>query len=79
MHAGSVPFLKQTGIVVGGWLMAWVRSHRRRQHLANGSSDDRHKLPCGPTAEYFATHQLPFAAAYAAEVTGRCGVDPRPG
>ena len=35
----------------------------------NGSNDDFYKAKLA-TAEYFATHQLPFAAAYAAEVTG---------
>ena len=39
------------------------------KHLAEGSSDDFYKAKLA-TAEYFATHQLPFAAAYAAEVTG---------
>ena len=39
------------------------------KHLAEGSSDDFYKAKLA-TAEYFATHQMPFAAAYAAEVTG---------
>ena len=68
VHAGSVPFLKQTGIVVGGWLMAKSAAIAAK-HLAEGSSDDFYKAKLA-TAEYFATHQLPFAAAYAAEVTG---------
>ena len=68
VHAGSVPFLKQTGIVVGGWLMA-KSAAIAAQRLAEGSSDDFYKAKLA-TAEYFATHQLPFAAAYAAEVTG---------
>ena len=68
VHAGSVPFLKLTGIVVGGWLMA-KSAALAAQHLAAGSSDDFYKAKLA-TAEYFATHQLPFAAAYAAEVTG---------
>ncbi|MCK6389741.1 MAG: acyl-CoA dehydrogenase C-terminal domain-containing protein [Azonexus sp.] len=68
VHAGSVPFLKLTGIVVGGWLMA--KSARiAAQRLAEGS-DDRFYTAKLATASYFATHQLPFAAAYAAEVTG---------
>src|SRR5574343_404503 len=68
VHAGSVPFLKQTGIVVGGWLMAKSAAIAAK-HLAEGSTDDFYKAKLA-TAEYFATHQLPFAAAYAAEVTG---------
>jgi alkylation response protein AidB-like acyl-CoA dehydrogenase len=66
--AGAVPFLKLTGIVVGGWLMA--RSAALAiQHLDAGSSDDYYAAKLA-TASYFAAHQLPFAAAYAAEITG---------
>ncbi|MCE1241311.1 MAG: acyl-CoA dehydrogenase C-terminal domain-containing protein [Azonexaceae bacterium] len=68
VHAGSVPFLKLTGIVVGGWLMA--RSALiAAQRIAAGDSDPFYRAKLA-TAEYFATHQLPFAAAYAAETTG---------
>ncbi len=68
VHAGSVPFLKLTGIVVGGWLMA-KSAALATKHLAAGSNDDFYKAKQA-TAEFFATHQLPFAAAYSAEVTG---------
>jgi len=68
VHAGSVPFLKQTGIVVGGWLMAKSAAIASAK-LAAGSTDDFYKAKLA-TASYFAAHQLPFAAAYAAEVTG---------
>ncbi|MDP3440041.1 MAG: acyl-CoA dehydrogenase, partial [Azonexus sp.] len=68
VHAGSVPFLKQTGIVVGGWLMA-KSAAIAVQHIAEGSNDDFYKAKLA-TANYFAAHQLPFAAAYAAEITG---------
>ncbi len=68
VHAGSVPFLKLTGIVVGGWLMAKSAAVAARR-LAEGSGDTFYTAKLA-TAEYFATHQLPFAAAYAAEVTG---------
>ena len=68
VHAGSVPFLRLTGIVVGGWLMA-KSAALAAKHLAAGSNDDFYKAKQA-TAEFFATHQLPFAAAYAAEVTG---------
>jgi alkylation response protein AidB-like acyl-CoA dehydrogenase len=68
VHAGSVPFLKLTGIVVGGWLMAKSAAIAAK-HLAEGSSDDFYKAKLA-TAGYFAAHQLPFAAAYAAEITG---------
>lgn len=68
VHAGSVPFLKMTGIVVGGWLMA-KSAAVAAQRIAEGSSDGYFKAKLA-TAEYFAAHQLPFAAAYAAEVIG---------
>ena len=65
--AGAVPFLMLTGIVTGAWLMARSALIAAR-HLANGSSD-----PFYPTkiisAQYFASHQLPFASAYAQEIT----------
>ncbi len=68
VHAGSVPFLKLTGIVVGGWLMA-KSAAIAAQHLADGSTDNFYQAKLA-TANYFAAHQLPFAAAYAAEVVG---------
>ena len=68
VHAGSVPFLKLTGIVVGGWLMA-KSAAVAAQRLAEGSSDGYYNGKLA-TANYFAAHQLPFAAAYSAEVTG---------
>ncbi len=68
VHAGSVPFLRLTGIVAGGWLMAKSAAIAARR-LAEGSGDGYYTAKLA-TAEYFATHQLPFAAAYAAEVTG---------
>ena len=68
VHAGSVPFLKLTGIVVGGWLMAKSAAIAAKR-LDEGSGDTFYNAKLA-TARYFATHQLPFAAAYAAEVTG---------
>ncbi|MPN56786.1 hypothetical protein SDC9_204478 [bioreactor metagenome] len=68
MHAGSVPFLKLTGIVAGGWLMA-KSAGIAAARIATGDSDPFYRAKLA-TAEYFATHQLPFAAAYAAEVMG---------
>jgi 3-(methylthio)propanoyl-CoA dehydrogenase len=66
VHAGSVPFLKLTGIVAGGWLMAKSAAIAVKQ-IAAGSTDDFYKAKLA-TAGYFAAHQLPFATAYAAEV-----------
>jgi len=68
VHAGSVPFLKLTGIVVGGWLMG-KSAQIAAQRIAEGSSDGYYTAKLA-TANYFAAHQLPFAAAYAAEVVG---------
>ncbi len=68
VHAGSVPFLKLTGIVAGGWLMA-KSAGVAAARIAAGDSDPFYRAKLA-TAEYFATHQLPFAAAYAAEVMG---------
>jgi hypothetical protein len=68
VHAGSVPFLKLTGIVVGGWLMA-KSAGIAAKHIAEGSDDVFYQAKLA-TANYFAAHQLPFAAAYAAEITG---------
>jgi alkylation response protein AidB-like acyl-CoA dehydrogenase len=68
VHAGSVPFLRLTGIVAGGWLMA-KSAAIAVQRLAEGSTDDFYRAKLA-TAGYFAAHQLPFAAAYAAEMTG---------
>ncbi|HXE38603.1 MAG TPA: acyl-CoA dehydrogenase, partial [Azonexus sp.] len=68
VHAGSVPFLKLTGIVVGGWLMAKSAAIAVK-HIAAGTTDDFYKAKLA-TASYFAAHQLPFATAYAAEITG---------
>ena len=66
--AGAVPFLKLAGIVTSGWLMA-KSAAIAIQHIATGSGDDFYSAKLA-TATYFATHQLPFAAAYAAEITG---------
>jgi acyl-CoA dehydrogenase len=65
--AGAVPFLKLTGIVVGGWLMA-KSGAIAAQRIAEGSTDSffRAKLA---TATYFADHQLPQAAGLAAAIT----------
>jgi alkylation response protein AidB-like acyl-CoA dehydrogenase len=66
--AGAVPFLKLTGIVVGGWLMAKSAAIAVK-HIAAGTTDDFYTAKLA-TATYFAAHQLPFAAAYSAEITG---------
>jgi len=67
VHAGSVPFLKLTGIVVGGWLMAKSAAIAAKR-LAEGSTDDFYKAKLA-TATYFADHQLPQAGGLAAAIT----------
>ena len=65
--AGAVPYLFLTGIVTGGWLMARAALIAQAQ-IDAGSTDDFYKAKLA-TAHYFAAHQLPKVAAYAAEVT----------
>jgi alkylation response protein AidB-like acyl-CoA dehydrogenase len=66
--AGAVPFLMMTGIVVGAWLMLKSAAIAARQ-VAAGTTDDFYSAKIA-TARYFAAHQIPFAIAHAAEVTG---------
>jgi alkylation response protein AidB-like acyl-CoA dehydrogenase len=60
--AGAVPFLKLTGTVIGGWLMARAALvARERLAVDDGAADlYRSKLI---TARYFAEHVLPEASA----------------
>ncbi|WP_374502804.1 acyl-CoA dehydrogenase [Zoogloea sp.] len=60
-HAGSVPFLKLTGIVVGGWLMA--RSAQIAAGRLNEADGDFYKAKMA-TAAYFAKHVMPEANSY---------------
>ncbi|MDD2667503.1 acyl-CoA dehydrogenase C-terminal domain-containing protein [Zoogloea sp.] len=59
--AGSVPFLKLTGIVVGGWLMA--RSAQIAAGRVDEADGDFYKAKL-VTARYFAQHVIPEANAY---------------
>ncbi|WP_153161942.1 acyl-CoA dehydrogenase C-terminal domain-containing protein [Zoogloea sp. 1C4] len=60
-HAGSVPFLKLTGIVVGGWLMA--RSAAIAATRLDATDGDFYKAKLA-TAAYFAQHVIPEANSY---------------
>ena len=60
-HAGSVPFLKLTGIVVGGWLMA--RSAAIAATRLDAADGDFYKAKLA-TAAYFAQHVIPEANSY---------------
>lgn len=66
VHAGSVPFLKLTGIVVGGWLMG-KSAALAVKHLADGSTDNFYQAKLA-TATYFAQHQLPQAGGLTAAI-----------
>ncbi|WP_079435409.1 acyl-CoA dehydrogenase C-terminal domain-containing protein [Zoogloea sp. LCSB751] len=59
--AGSVPFLKLAGIVVGGWLMA--RSAQIAATRLDAADGDFYKAKLA-TAAYFAQHVIPEANSY---------------
>ena len=65
--AGSVPFLKLTGIVVGGWLMA--RSAQIAAGRVNDADGDFYKAKL-ITASYFAQHVIPEANSYRDAIVG---------
>ena len=65
--AGSVPFLKLTGIVVGGWLMA--RSAAIAVERLDAADGDFYKAKIG-TATYFAQHVIPEANSYRDAIVG---------
>ncbi|MDR1461955.1 MAG: acyl-CoA dehydrogenase C-terminal domain-containing protein [Azoarcus sp.] len=67
VHAGSVPYLKLTGIVVGGWLLA-KSAQIAQAKLDAGASDGYYKAKLA-TARYFARHWLVQASGLAAEIT----------
>ena len=66
--AGAVPYLRLTGIVVGGWLMAKSAAIAVKR-LEGGSEDGFYKAKLA-TATYFADHQLPQAIALSTAITG---------
>ncbi|MDR0716369.1 MAG: acyl-CoA dehydrogenase, partial [Azoarcus sp.] len=67
VHAGSVPYLKLTGIVVGGWLLA-KSAQIAQAKLDAGATDGYYKAKLA-TARYFARHWLVQADGLAAEIT----------
>ncbi|MDR1229728.1 MAG: acyl-CoA dehydrogenase C-terminal domain-containing protein [Azoarcus sp.] len=67
VHAGSVPYLKLTGIVVGGWLLA-KSAQIAQARLGAGATDGYYKAKLA-TARYFAQHWLVQAGGLAAEIT----------
>ncbi len=71
--AGAVPFLKLTGTVVGGWLMAESALAAQRQ-LARGQGDARFAEAKLRTARFYTEHILPLAPAMLPAVTGGASV-----
>jgi 3-(methylthio)propanoyl-CoA dehydrogenase len=63
-----VPYLKLTGIIAGGWMMAQAAQVAQRQ-LAAGSSDDFYRAKLA-TARYFAAHVLPQAGGLKDAIVG---------
>jgi butyryl-CoA dehydrogenase len=74
VFAGSVPYLKLAGVVLGGWQMARAALIAERK-LQAGEGDARFYQAKIATARFFADHVLSQAASYrAAIVEGSAGV-----
>ncbi|MDB5774408.1 MAG: aidB [Herbaspirillum sp.] len=63
VFAGSVPYLKLAGIVLGGWQMGRAALAAQRQLQAGGGDRDFYEAKIG-TARFFADHFLTQAEAY---------------
>jgi len=63
VFAGSVPYLKLAGIVLGGWQMGRAALAAQRQLRAGGGDQDFYGAKIG-TARFFADHFLTQAEAY---------------
>jgi alkylation response protein AidB-like acyl-CoA dehydrogenase len=71
--AGATPFLKLTGAVAGGWLLAESAIAAGRR-LAEGRGDDAFAEAKLRTARFYAEHVLPMAPAMLPAVTGGANV-----
>jgi butyryl-CoA dehydrogenase len=69
VFAGSVPYLKMAGIVLGGWQMARAALIAQRK-LDSGEGDARFYQAKIATARFFADHLLSQAAGYRAAIVG---------
>jgi alkylation response protein AidB-like acyl-CoA dehydrogenase len=67
--AGSVPFLRLSGIVTAGWLMARAAAAAARR-IAAGDGDPQFLRAKIATARFFAEHQLPLAPALLPAIRG---------
>jgi Acyl-CoA dehydrogenases len=70
--AGAVPYLKLTGIVVGGWHMAHA-ARIARDLLSAGEGNTAFLHAKIATARFYAEHVLPEAAAARDEITTGAG------
>jgi hypothetical protein len=74
VFAGSVPYLKLAGVVLGGWQMARAAAVAA-QKLAEGSGDASFYKAKIATARFFAEHILVQAGAYRTSILeGSSGV-----
>jgi len=74
VFAGSVPYLKLAGIVVGGWQMARAALIAEQKRKA-GSGDTKFYAAKVSTARFYAEHILPQAGAYRTSIVeGSTGV-----
>ncbi|MEM5382398.1 acyl-CoA dehydrogenase [Paraburkholderia phymatum] len=71
VFAGSVPYLKLAGIVLGGWQMARAMLVARQKH-ADDPSFYGAKIA---TAQFYAEHVLPQAVALEASIVSAKGAD----
>ncbi|RJG03955.1 acyl-CoA dehydrogenase [Noviherbaspirillum sedimenti] len=72
VFAGSVPYLKLAGIVLGGWQMGRAALAAARR-LQDGQGDKRFYQAKIATARFFAEHILPQSAAYRTEIVEGAG------
>jgi len=66
--AGATPYLRLTGIVVAGWLMAKAAHAARRRLAGNPDDADFLRAKC-VTVQFYADHILPQTAALKTAVT----------
>jgi butyryl-CoA dehydrogenase len=72
VFAGSVPYLKQAGVVLGGWQMGRAALAAARR-LQEGQGDARFYEAKIATARFFTEHILPLAMAYRTEIVEGAG------
>jgi hypothetical protein len=71
LGAVAVPFLRLSGLVIGGWLQARAAA-RAASLLEAGVDPDFHKGKL-QSARFYAEHLLPLARGYAGLIGGGAG------